>query len=314
MPTDRGLFFVALLMGCGTPQVEWPSTGVTRAYSVTATTGGWELRMDGGMVMAHLDGYHLNGQFLGPTLVADAGDALEVTLVNQTDAPIGLHPHGVHYDKDNEGMMQVADPGGEVTYHWEATNGPGTFPYHSHELDEELREYQGMAGVLGAIVLLDPAQPPPDVMVNWFLLSTYEPWTTPVDDPHGAEDTDPSTDTDEAQGGEPVVHNHTLVVQEVRSAGETWTTETKDLLTAKVALGDNVRGNVIGFGEEFHTFHTHGFTWRDPATGGPMDTRTVGPAESFWFELPEVDNPGLWMVHCHVDSHLHMMMSYLLVE
>jgi FtsP/CotA-like multicopper oxidase with cupredoxin domain len=133
---------------------------------------------------------------------------------------------------------------------------------------------------------------------------------------HGGEDTD-AADTDGADTDVPLdasQHNHTLVVQEVRPDGDAWSTETKPLLTAHAKLGQTLRGNVIGFGDQFHTFHTHGYTWRDPATGMPMDTRTVGPAESFAFTLPDLDNPGLWMVHCHVDSHLHMMMSYLLVD
>lgn len=322
-PTSDALALGLLLLtsACAGDADRWGPTGVTRSFTMTATSGAWDLRMDGGMVMATLDGYHLDGQFLGPTLVVDAGDTLEVTLVNQTDAPMGLHPHGVRYDKDNEGMDRVAPAGGEVTYVWEATNGPGTFPYHSHELDDELREYQGMAGVLGAIVIQDPTEPPPDLMVNWFLMNTYAPWTTVDPDAmegeggHGAAaEPDTAADTDTTPAGGTTVHNHTMVVQEVRPSDDGWTTTTKPLLTATASLGQDVRANVIGFGEEMHVFHTHGYTWTDPATGGPIDARAVGPAESFSFRLDDLDNPGLWMVHCHVDSHLHMMSTWLLVQ
>lgn len=302
------------------PRDSWPLSGVTHEVTITATYGSYDLRMDGGMVMGTMAGYHLDGQFLGPTLVGDPGDRFVVTLVNQTDEPMGLHPHGVHYDKDNEGVMHTADPGGTMTYTWDATNGPGTFPYHSHELDSELREYQGMGGVLGAIVIRDPAEDrryAPDLMLNYFMTNVYAPWTTfdpdAMDMMDGA-DTD-ATDTDAHAEADVAAHTHTMVVQEVRpDDAETWTTTTQPLLTARVGLGQTARVNLIGFGNDFHTFHEHGYTWRDPYTNELLDVKSIGPAESYHFYLPDVSNPGLWMVHCHVDSHLHMMTTYMLVE
>ena len=34
-----------------------------------------------------------------------------------------------------------------------------------------------------------------------------------------------------------------------------------------------------------------------------MDTQTVGPAESFKVRWREED-PGTWLYHCHVESHM----------
>lgn len=315
----------ALLLTACAPRESWPLSGVTHEVTITATPGSYDLRMDGGMVMATLDGYHLNDQFLGPTLVGDLGDRFVVTLVNQTDAMMGLHPHGVHYDKENEGVMQTADPGGEITYTWDATQGPGTFPYHSHELDEELREYQGLAGVLGAIVIRDPEEErkfKPDLQLNYFMTNVYSPWTTfnpdamesPAPSDTDAADTD-AADTDAHAESDPTTHNHTMVVQEVRQDDQgTWNTVTQDLLTARAKVGQTVRVNLIGFGTDFHTFHTHGYAWHDLQTGELLDVKSIGPAETYHFYLPDMSNPGLWMVHCHVDAHLHMMTTYLLVE
>ena len=39
-----------------------------------------------------------------------------------------------------------------------------------------------------------------------------------------------------------------------------------------------------------------------------IDTKTLGPGDSFSFEIVE-DNPGRWFYHCHVFSHLHMGMN-----
>src|SRR5687768_15117520 len=109
----RALVVVAVLAGCHRHDAEWPDTGVVRSYTTTVTMGAYDLRMDGGMVMGVTEAFLLDDQFLGPTLVADAGDTIEVTVVNQTDVDVGLHPHGVHYDKENEGVATVAPPGGE---------------------------------------------------------------------------------------------------------------------------------------------------------------------------------------------------------
>jgi FtsP/CotA-like multicopper oxidase with cupredoxin domain len=69
--------------------------------------------------------------------------------------------------------------------------------------------------------------------------------------------------------------------------------------TAKV--GETVEWNVIGMGELFHTFHTHGHRWLSPA-GEPIDNQEIGPGSSFTVRWKE-DAPGTWFYHCHVESH-----------
>ncbi|MEN3539894.1 multicopper oxidase domain-containing protein, partial [Microbispora sp. ZYX-F-249] len=88
--------------------------------------------------------------------------------------------------------------------------------------------------------------------------------------------------------------------------------------TAK--LGERVEFVVITHGNFFHTFHIHGHRWADNRTGllqGPqdqsrvIDTKTTGPAESFGFQViaGERVGPGMWMYHCHVQSHSDMGMA-----
>ena len=67
-------------------------------------------------------------------------------------------------------------------------------------------------------------------------------------------------------------------------------------------VGDTVQWNVLALGDEHHTFHVHGHRWIDP-DGSPIDTRTVGPAESFSLRIRE-DRPGTWLYHCHVEQHM----------
>jgi manganese oxidase len=67
-------------------------------------------------------------------------------------------------------------------------------------------------------------------------------------------------------------------------------------------VGDTVQWDVLALGDDHHTFHLHGHRWRAP-DGTFIDTRTVGPAESFSFRIKE-DIPGTWLYHCHVEGHM----------
>jgi manganese oxidase len=67
-------------------------------------------------------------------------------------------------------------------------------------------------------------------------------------------------------------------------------------------VGDIVQWDVLAIGDEHHTFHVHGHRWRG-ADGVPLDTRTLGPAESFRVRWRE-DAPGTWLYHCHVEAHM----------
>jgi FtsP/CotA-like multicopper oxidase with cupredoxin domain len=69
----------------------------------------------------------------------------------------------------------------------------------------------------------------------------------------------------------------------------------------RARVGDVVQWDVMAMGDEFHTFHVHGHRWVTHA--GPMDTRGLGPAESFRVRWRE-DAPGTWLYHCHVESHM----------
>jgi hypothetical protein len=41
--------------------------------------------------------------FLGPVLKADIGDELVVVFNNSASHELSIHPHGIEYDKNNEG-------------------------------------------------------------------------------------------------------------------------------------------------------------------------------------------------------------------
>src|SRR5687768_12940588 len=73
---------------------------------------------------------------LGPQLRAVVGDTIKVHFLNRTDRPLSMHPHGLFYDKNNEGAdtasagsgRGAAVPAGEsFTYTWvvDEAAGPG---------------------------------------------------------------------------------------------------------------------------------------------------------------------------------------------
>jgi FtsP/CotA-like multicopper oxidase with cupredoxin domain len=77
-----------------------------------------------------------------------------------------------------------------------------------------------------------------------------------------------------------------------------------------VREGQVVRLHIVNDTSEYHPMHLHGHTMSvlsrngDPVTGSPMrlDSVTVGPHET-WDVVFLADNPGLWMLHCHVLIH-----------
>ena len=78
--------------------------------------------------------------------------------------------------------------------------------------------------------------------------------------------------------------------------------------TFRSRVGETVQWSVMAIGSEHHTFHLHGHRWSAP--GGHIDTKTLGPAESFRFRIKE-DVVGTWLYHCHVETHMELGMQGL---
>jgi FtsP/CotA-like multicopper oxidase with cupredoxin domain len=88
-----------------------------------------------------------------------------------------------------------------------------------------------------------------------------------------------------------------------------------------VKEGNYVRLRIINETDEYHPIHLHGHFLHVmsrngvPISGSPvlLDSILVGPHET-WDVAFLADNPGLWMIHCHVLVHaaygLSTMLSY----
>ncbi|KAL6778816.1 FOX1 [Auxenochlorella protothecoides x Auxenochlorella symbiontica] len=105
---------------------------------------------------------------LGPIMKAEVGDILRVHFKNTLPFPVSMHPHGVWYDKSNEGTPyndgtsaeekrdDAVETGQTFTYTWNVPDiaGPGpadlstkAWLYHSHTV-EDADTYAGLVGAL----------------------------------------------------------------------------------------------------------------------------------------------------------------------
>ncbi|KAI1867412.1 hypothetical protein JX265_000750 [Neoarthrinium moseri] len=155
---------------------ETPNTGVTREYwfdiqNGTATVDGVER-----LVMT------VNGQFPGPTIMADWGDWVVVHVTNSLqNNGTSIHWHGLRQEQTSseDGVASITQcpiaPGDTYTYRWRAEQYGHSW-YHSHFA------LQAWNGVVGGIQINGPAAAPYDedkglLMLNdWFHETTDQLW------------------------------------------------------------------------------------------------------------------------------------------
>jgi FtsP/CotA-like multicopper oxidase with cupredoxin domain len=281
----------------GVPNTKrYPPTGVTKKFTLTISEFDWEVAPN---AIYQAIGY--NKQLPGPVLEVNAGDKVELTLINETDAPHSAHTHVVEFDDESDGSgghegdaghddnnHGVAPAHGRVTVTWNAVYA-GTFPYHDHaHADHAEGAVDGItAGLVGALVVNAPDQPKPDkshvVVLMDMDLTRYKTLPGTYDDAGVLTD-------GEYKGG----HGYMHVIN--GRAYEEWIPK----FTGRV--GERIRWGVVTVGREFHTFHVHGHRWIG-ADGVLTDNIALGPGMYSTLEWIE-DNPGTWLVHCHVPDHM----------
>lgn len=257
-----------------------PHRGETRQITMYAE------ELSGGMI-----GYGLSpgdASVPGPVLEMWEGDTLEVTLVNNTDRRLSIHPHGVDYDVDSDGAPlndSYNKPGETRTYIWR-THAPrhhergtwmpgsaGYWHYHDHAMGTPHGTEGIRRGLYGALIVRRKGDILPDRQFT-------------------------------------IVFNDMTINNRVAP----------DAPLLEARLGERVEFICIGHGNVFHTFHTHAHRWADNRTGmldGPNDTSRVidnkdlNPGSSFGLQVIAGDGvgPGAWMYHCHVQFHSDQGMS-----
>lgn len=264
--------------------------------------------------------------YLGPLLRAEVGDTIRVVFRNHTHYPASLHPHGVFYNKDSEGApyqdrssgADKADDGvptgGTHVYVWPVPERAGPVPgegstafwmYHSH-----VHEVQDVnAGLIGAIIvtargLAKPDGSPKDVDREIVLSFTEMDENNSLHfmtnmRRYAAEADSVSIDTVFAENaGRYSQYNFKETLNGFIYG---------NLPMPTMRVGQRVRWYVMGTTNfEIHAPHWHG----NVVTIGHMrtDVATLLPMGMIVADMTP-DNPGVWLVHCHVANHLLMGMQ-----
>lgn len=94
--------------------------------------------------------YGVNGNFLGPTLIFNKGEVVNLHITNNLTTATTMHWHGLHIPaKYDGGPHQSIDPGTTWDVSYEVMNDAGTFWYHPHGKGKtDLQVSKGIAGLI----------------------------------------------------------------------------------------------------------------------------------------------------------------------
>ncbi len=235
-----------------------------------------------------IDVWGFNGSAPGPTIQVTQGDRIRIVVDNHLPEPTSMHWHGFEIPHNMDGgpgiSQDVIAPGGRFVYEF-TLHQVGTYFYHSHMAMQE------MIGMLGAFIMHPKTAYAPRVDQD-FVILLQEYAVLP-------NNTVPNTMNMEFNW---LVFN-----------GKTGPATTPLL----VRLGDRVRIRLINLGMDHHPIHLHGHTFYTTGTEGgripeiawcPGNTVLVGVAQSRDVEFV-ANNPGDWMLHCHMPHHMMNQMS-----
>ncbi|HMF76900.1 MAG TPA: copper oxidase [Bryobacteraceae bacterium] len=235
-----------------------------------------------------IDAWGFNGSAPGPTIQITQGDRVRILFDNHLPEPTSMHWHGFEIPHNMDGGPGISQdpvkPGGRFVYEF-TLNQTGTFFYHSHMAMQE------MMGMLGAFIMHPKVAHTPRVDKD-FVVSLQEYAVLP---------------------------NNT--VPNTMSMEFNWLTFNGKSGPASTPLivrqGDRVRIRMINLGMDHHPIHLHGHTFYVTGTEGgripeaawyPGNTVLVGVAQSRDVEFM-ANNPGDWMIHCHLPHHMMNQMS-----
>ena len=235
-----------------------------------------------------IDIWGFNGTAPGPTIQVVQGDRVRIVFDNHLPEPTSIHWHGFEIPHNMDGGPGISQdpvkPGGRFTYEF-SLHQEGTYFYHSHMAMQE------MMGMLGAFIM-HPKVPYEPRVDKDFVIMLQEYAVLP-------NNTVPNTMNMEFN----------WLVFNGKAAPAT--------APLIVRLGDRVRVRLINLGMDHHPIHLHGHTFFVTGTEGgrvpkemwlPGNTVLVGVAQSRDFEFI-ANNPGAWMLHCHLPHHMMNQMS-----
>lgn len=240
-----------------------------------------------------IDTWGYNGGTPGPTIEVVQGDRVRIYVTNNLPAETSVHWHGIILPCGMDGVSGLTQPSikpGETFRYEFIFPDAGTFMYHPH-FDSMTQEGMGMTGMI-VVHPRDPEAPRPD---RDFVLMLHEWAIEPgTRRPFAVENTDFNVLT---INGKAFPGTHPLVAE----------------------LGDRVRiriGNLSAM--DHHPIHLHGYAFDVVETDGgkiPPDGRW--PETTVLVQVGSVrvieltaDNPGDWIMHCHMTHHTMNQMGH----
>ena len=96
----------------------------------------------------------VNGSILGPTLIVNNGDNLNINVTNNLGQPTTIHWHGMHVSSPNDGGPHtIIDPGTTWNPQFTVLDKAATYWYHPH-LDQFTDEHV-TKGIAGFVIVKD---------------------------------------------------------------------------------------------------------------------------------------------------------------
>ena len=255
---------------------------------------------------------------LGPALRGRVGEYLAITFLNRTPGPVSMHPHGLRYDRDSEGTYHELKPGlgaavgsgAKFTYVWQIDASSGPLPgepsskpwlYHSHvNAEAEIN-----LGLIGFIIVTDPARARPDgtpADVDRELATLFM-----IFDESGLGEEEREAAEHAGMRGIGMPRKSWAQVHEMMEQGGRYGINGYifgNLPGLEMNEGERVRWYLFGLGSEqdFHTAHWHGLRVIEDGRRR-TDVVELLPATMKVADMV-ADNPGTWLLHCHVAEHM----------
>ena len=211
-----------------------------------------------------------NGQYPGPEIRVTEGDKVRVNLTNNLPEATTIHWHGLEVPNDQDGVPGITqpdiEPGASWTYEFVAPK-PGTMMYHTHSNTL----IQLSRGLFGAFIV-------------------------------------------EPRGGLPQYdREYTLLLHETAGLytinGHSFP-KTLEASLLKIKTGERILIRMINAGNLHHPMHLHGHQFKvvqldgNPLTNPVVvNTQNIAPGQTVDVEVIGT-NPGTWVFHCHVLSHV----------
>lgn len=275
------------------------------------------------------DSYSIHLGILGPFIKAEVGDTIKILFMNKASRPYSMHPQGVHYDKQNEGQVYLdghpnkksgrVPPGETFEYTWTVpkSSGPGPseancIPSMYYSSQEPIRDpYTGLMGplIICRKGILDERDSRKDVdkefalffsimdeNMSWYLSENIAKFAPA------------RLNTSFANDPTFYQSNYFFTIN-----GLIYGNNKGFVMT----VGDRVAWYVMALGsdKDIHTAHFHGQTFLQHTDGVHRgDVLEVSASVARTIEI-QTDNPGTWILHCHVNEHIigGMEMTYTIL-